>query len=177
MAYFYCVKEYQRLVLEQGEVHSIISCVLPPPHPPPPPHTLTSGRPEQSVAQRHLGEIHRLKERLQRENNALKDTKQQLRDIQEKIKAEKEVLLVKEGLFKNIAELMKTCFIKHHFTLTFHILHTHTHPHLSHTCTHTHTHTHANTHQHTHTHTHSHTHTHTHRSRESRVVCSRAMWN
>ncbi len=59
----------------------------------------TQGRPEQSVAQAHISEIHRLKEQLRRENDGLKDTKQQLRDLQEKIKSEKEVQYISSRIF------------------------------------------------------------------------------
>ena len=43
------------------------------------------------MAQVHLSAIHKLKERLQRENETLRDTKQQLRDVQDRIKTDKEV--------------------------------------------------------------------------------------
>ena len=63
------------------------------------------GRPEASVAQSHLSEIHALKEKLKSENDGLKDTKQQLRDLQERIKAEKEESKVQSTLLQNNVEL------------------------------------------------------------------------
>lgn len=65
----------------------------------------STGRPEASVVQTHLSEIHTLKEKLKSVNDALKETKQKLKDLQDRIKAEKEESKVQNTLLQNNVEL------------------------------------------------------------------------
>ena len=57
------------------------------------------------MSQAHLSEIHALKETLKKENDELKQTKQQLRDLQDKIKSEEEESKVQNSLLQGNAEL------------------------------------------------------------------------
>ena len=57
------------------------------------------------MSQAHLSEIHKLKETLKDENEELKQTKQQLRDLQDKIKYEQEGSKVQTTLLQGNTEL------------------------------------------------------------------------
>ena len=63
------------------------------------------GKPEPEASQTHLGEIHALKEKLKKENDGLKDTKQQLRELQDRIKTEEEESKVQSSLLQGNVEL------------------------------------------------------------------------
>ena len=63
------------------------------------------GKPEPEASQTHLGEIHALKEKLKKQNDGLKDTKQQLRELQDRIKTEEEESKVQSSLLQGNVEL------------------------------------------------------------------------
>lgn len=63
------------------------------------------GKPEEQESQPQLSVIHALKEKLKKENDSLKETKQQLRDLQDKIRLEKEESKVQSSLLQGNAEL------------------------------------------------------------------------
>ena len=64
----------------------------------------TIGKPEK-VSQAQLGVIHGLKETLKKENDSLKETKHQLRSLQDRIKSEEEESKVQNTLLQGNAEL------------------------------------------------------------------------
>ena len=63
------------------------------------------GQPDDSVSQAQLGVIHTLKEKLKKENDSLKSIKKQLKDLQDKIKVEKEESKVQTSLLQGNVEL------------------------------------------------------------------------
>lgn len=63
------------------------------------------GKPAPEVSQAHLSEIHALKETLKEENDGLKETKRQLRELQDRIKLEEEGSIVQSSLLQGNAEL------------------------------------------------------------------------
>ena len=67
--------------------------------------SMTVGKPDKEVSQAQLGVIHALKETLKRENDSLKETKHQLRDLQDRIKSEEEESKVQTSLLQGNAEL------------------------------------------------------------------------
>ena len=66
---------------------------------------MTIGKPEKEVSQAQLSVIHALKETLKKENDSLKETKHQLRDLQDRIKSEEEESKVQNSLLQGNAEL------------------------------------------------------------------------
>lgn len=65
----------------------------------------TVGKSEKEVSQAQLGVIHGLKETLKKENDSLKETKHQLRSLQDRIKSEEEESKVQNSLLQGNAEL------------------------------------------------------------------------
>lgn len=63
------------------------------------------GKPEPEVSQVHLSEIHALKETLKKNNDGLKEIKQQLRELQDRIKSEEEESKVQTSILQGNAEL------------------------------------------------------------------------
>ena len=63
------------------------------------------GKPEKEVSQTQLSVIHALKETLKKENDGLKETKHQLRNLQDRIKSEEEESKVQNSLLQGNAEL------------------------------------------------------------------------
>ena len=64
-----------------------------------------SGKPEKEVSQAQLSTIHALKETLKKENDGLKQTRQQLRSLQERIKSEEEESKVQNTILQGNVEL------------------------------------------------------------------------
>ena len=58
------------------------------------------GKPEKEVSQAQLSVIHALKETLKKENDSLKETKHQLRNLQDRIKSEEEESKVQNSLLR-----------------------------------------------------------------------------